>query len=69
VTAEFDLYGVFVQALLVWAALALLATGALRWALRRLGLYRLVWHPPLFDLALFVTLLGGITAAARWTLP
>ena len=63
--AEFDLYGVFVPALLVWAALALLAAAAVRRALRRLGLYRLVWHPPLFDLALFVTLLGAVTAAAE----
>ena len=41
-----------------------------RWAFRRLGLYRLVWHPTLFDLALFVILLGGVVAVmSRWTAP
>ncbi|KAG1246737.1 hypothetical protein G6F65_020531 [Rhizopus arrhizus] len=52
------------------AALALAATGLIAlaqwvswkpWAVRRVlarvGLYRLVWHPALFDLALFVVLL------------
>jgi hypothetical protein len=33
---------------------------AARWLLARIGLYRLVWHPPLFDLAVYVCLLGGI---------
>jgi hypothetical protein len=46
--------------------LALCAGGAivlfviLRWLLARLGLYRFVWHRPLFNLALYVLLLGGI---------
>ena len=31
-------------------------------AAARLGLYRLVWHRPLFDLALFVILLGIVAA-------
>jgi hypothetical protein len=33
----------------------------LAWA----GFYRLVWHRSLFDLALFVILLGGITALSQ----
>lgn len=59
---EFDLHGIFVPALLVWSVLALLANALLRRLLQHLGLYRLIWHRPLFDLALFVILLGLITA-------
>jgi len=55
---ELDVYGVFVPALLVWAAGATLLTLMLRTVLRRIGFYRLVWHGALFDAALFVILLG-----------
>lgn len=47
-----------------------LAGGALLllWGLRRLlaarGLYRWVWHPALFDTALYVLLLYGVSAAS-----
>jgi hypothetical protein len=62
VIGELDLHGVFVPALLAWAALALLANALLRRLLQRLGLYRLIWHRPLFDLALLVILLGLVAA-------
>ncbi|UIY44850.1 DUF1656 domain-containing protein [Methylobacterium radiotolerans] len=42
---------------------------ALSLPLRRLlaatGFYRLVWHRPLFDLALYVVLLGGVVTLAH----
>lgn len=60
--AEIDLYGIYLPALLAWAALALPAFALLRALLRGAGLYRLVWHPPLFDLALYVLTLGGVAA-------
>ena len=54
---EIDFFGVLVPTLLLW----LLATCAmLRPAFRRAGLYRFVWHRALFDLALFVCVLGGV---------
>jgi protein-S-isoprenylcysteine O-methyltransferase Ste14 len=46
--------------------LLLLAAGALpcSWATRRLlaiaGAYRWIWHPALFDLALYVLVLGAL---------
>ncbi|MDP9918993.1 hypothetical protein J2W24_004662 [Variovorax boronicumulans] len=46
--------------------LLLLAAGALpcAWAMRRLlaivGAYRWIWHPALFDLALYVVVLGAL---------
>ncbi|HWX48095.1 MAG TPA: DUF1656 domain-containing protein [Roseomonas sp.] len=67
--AELDLYGVFLPALLAWALLALPVTMLLRWPLRAIGLYRWIWHPALFDFALFVLVLGGITAASEFVLP
>ncbi|MDI3308827.1 MAG: FUSC family protein [Acetobacteraceae bacterium] len=65
-TGEIDIFGVFFPALLVWTVLALALSALLRRGIERLGLYRFVWHPPLFDLALFVILLGGVAAAMSW---
>jgi hypothetical protein len=57
---ELSLYGIYFPWLLVLAILTL----GLSWLVRRLlaltGVYRLVWHPALFDLALYVVLLYGM---------
>ena len=58
---EFDIYGVFVPALLVWALVALSLTGVVRMVLARLGFYRLVWHRPLVDLSLLIIVLTIVT--------
>ena len=58
---EFDVYGVFVPALLVWALVAISLTGVLRTVLARVGFYRLVWHRPLVDLSLLVIILTIVT--------
>lgn len=68
--AEVDLYGIFLPPLLVLGVLALLANTLLRRALARTGFYRHVWHPALFDAALFVILLGAFAALAHfWIQP
>ena len=54
---EFDIYGVFVPTLLVWALVAVSLTGVLRAVLARVGFYRLVWHRPLVDLSLLIIVL------------
>ena len=56
--------GVLFPALLAWAAIAVLATMLLRRALAATGFYRLVWHRPLFDLALGIIILGATVAIA-----
>jgi hypothetical protein len=67
---EFDVYGVFVPALLVWGLLALVIVGVLRGILARIGFYRLVWHRPLVDLSLFVIILAAVVAVLpRWISP
>ncbi|HEY1857754.1 DUF1656 domain-containing protein [Acidocella sp.] len=62
---EIDLFGVFLPPLLVWLGLGLLLSAAMRWSLSRIGLYRYVWHRPLFDLALLVILTGAVSYAAQ----
>jgi hypothetical protein len=59
-SAEVDIGGVFVPGLLVAAALAFLISVPVRRLLAWTGFYRLVWHRALFDLALFVVLLGTL---------
>jgi hypothetical protein len=57
---ELSVYGIYMPWLL---ALAILTLG-ISWFVRRLlaltGVYRLVWHPALFDAALYVVLLYGM---------
>ena len=62
--AEFHVFGLLVPSLLAWALPALLLEVPLRRLLARAGVYRLVWHPPLFDAALYLILLGGVVALA-----
>ncbi|RYE77876.1 MAG: DUF1656 domain-containing protein [Hyphomicrobiales bacterium] len=57
---DFNIFGVFVPRILILALIAYVLNLVLRRVLARLGVYRLVWHPGLFDLALFVLVLGGM---------
>jgi hypothetical protein len=63
---EIDLYGVLFPPLLVWLAIALPVSAALRFCLNRAGFYRFVWHSPLFDLAILVIVLACVSAAANF---
>jgi hypothetical protein len=64
-TGELDIYGVFVPSLAAWMILAFLISLIVRWVLALTGFYRLVWHRPLFDLALYVVLLGCVVAVGQ----
>lgn len=59
-TGHLDIYGVYVPLLLVVMLATYLLNSLLTRGLRRLGFYRWVWHPPLFNLALYLILLGGL---------
>ncbi|SAI74622.1 component of multidrug efflux system [Bordetella ansorpii] len=61
---EFSFHGIYFPWLLVLGVIAWAVNWALRRVLARAGFYRLVWHPALFDLALFVVLLYGTSLAA-----
>lgn len=59
-----SVYGLY----LPWLMLLVLAALGALWGVRRLlaavGVYRWVWHPALFDLALFVLLLYGCSVVS-----
>lgn len=60
---EFDIYGVYFPAFAIFAAIAFLLQVVIKRLLDACGFYRLVWHRALFDLAIYVILLGVVTAA------
>ncbi|MDM9622622.1 hypothetical protein A6U87_22890 [Rhizobium sp. AC44/96] len=57
---EIDLYGVFIPTLGAIAFVAFLLNAVLRRMLAFVGFYRLVWHRPLFDTAMYFCLLGAL---------
>ena len=61
---EASFYGLYVP----WLMLLCGVTLAVQWLVRRtlgaLGVYRWVWHPALFDTALFVLLLYAVSVVA-----
>jgi hypothetical protein len=57
---EIDLYGVFVPTLAAIAVAAFILNSILRRMLAFVGFYRLVWHRPLFDTAMYFCLLGAL---------
>jgi len=61
---EVNFQGVFVLRFLISLVLALAITFVLRRTLAWSGAYRLVWHRPLFDLALLVIVLGAVVWAS-----
>lgn len=65
-TGQFDIYGVFLPSFAAQVLWAYLVLRALVWALDQIGFYRVVWHRPLFNLALYVTALGGLSFSIRW---
>jgi hypothetical protein len=64
---EVSLYGIYLPPLLLLMLPALLVSRVLGSLLARVGFYRLVWHPALFDLSLFVIVLGSLSFfASNW---
>jgi protein AaeX len=62
---EISLFGAGVPSLLLYFLAAVLLFLAVDQLARPLGLYRLVWHPPLVRLALFVCLFSGLVLLTR----
>jgi hypothetical protein len=63
-----DVYGFYVPPFFLWIAAALVPFALVRWTMRRAGLYRFVWHRALFDIAMYVIVLGGtiLVGGAGW---
>jgi len=64
-----EFLGFYLPPLALCAGSAVILFVILRWLLARLGLYRFVWHRPLFNLALYVLLLGGVVFVGNRVLP
>jgi len=62
---DLDLFGVIVPSLLLWSVLAYVLARLVSKVLARAGLYRHVWHPALFDFALFICLVTSLAFASR----
>ncbi|MDR2981080.1 MAG: DUF1656 domain-containing protein [Puniceicoccales bacterium] len=60
---EIDMMGVYLSPMMGWIAVTILLWFGIRAVLRRVGLYRWVWHEPLFNAALFVIILSGLVIA------
>ncbi|MGI4813568.1 MAG: DUF1656 domain-containing protein [Janthinobacterium lividum] len=63
---EVDIYGVYLPTLLVLMLLSYGISVPMRKLLGRTGLYRFVWHRALFDLSLYVILLGLAVLISYW---
>lgn len=62
---ELDIYGVFVPALLVWMLIALGITAAIRGVLATTRFYLKVWHRSLFNVSMYVIVLGIVVSMAH----
>ena len=67
-SGEIDIYGVYVPNLLALMVATLLVSLAVRRVLAFLGVYALVWHRGLFDIALYIVLLQGMSLLSQWWL-
>lgn len=63
---EASFYGIYVPWLMVLCGFALAVSWAVRRVLAAIGFYRWVWHPALFDLALYALC---VWALSRLTAP
>jgi hypothetical protein len=66
---EIDIYGVFLPAVLVLMLVSYLFCLVLTRLFARVGLYRFVWHRSIFDLAIYVIVLGIVVIVSHRLLP
>lgn len=60
-----EFLGFYLPPQMLWALVALLPFALARWLIGRFGLYRFVWHRPLFNLALYVLMVGAVVLLGR----
>ncbi|MCC8937518.1 DUF1656 domain-containing protein [Bradyrhizobium sp. Arg68] len=64
-TYELDLFGVLVPTLLLWSVVAYVLARVASKLVTRAGLYRHVWHPALFDFAMYVCIVASLVFASK----
>ncbi len=62
---EIDIFGVFVPSILVLMFVAYLINLVIRTMLARTGFYRFVWHRFIFDLGIYVLVLGLVVVVSH----
>jgi hypothetical protein len=62
---EIDIFGVFVPAVLMLMLVAYFINLAIRQVFTRAGLYRFVWHRSIFDLGIYVLVLGVVVVLSH----
>jgi hypothetical protein len=66
---EIDVYGVFLPSVLVLMLVSYLLCQIITRVFARVGLYRFVWHRSIFDLAIYVLVLGVVVIVSHRLLP
>lgn len=66
---EIDIYGVFLPAVLILMLVSYLLCLVLTRVFARVGLYRFIWHRSIFDLAIYVIVLGIVVIVSHRLLP
>ena len=64
-TYELDLFGVLVPSLMLWSVIAFVFARIASKLIARAGLYRRIWHPALFDFALFICVVASLVFASK----
>jgi len=62
---QLDLFGVIVPSLLLWGVVAYVLARVASKLIARGGLYRHVWHPALFDFALYICLIASLVFTSK----
>lgn len=68
-TGAVDVFGLYLPWLMPLAFAALLLLWGVRRVLALCGAYRWIWHPALFDMALYVLLLWGLSGMSLRVAP
>ena len=66
---ETDIYGVYLPAVLVLMLVSYLFCLIVTRVFARVGLYRFIWHRSIFDLAIYVIVLGIVVIVSHRLLP
>jgi len=64
-TYELDLFGVLVPSLMLWSVAAYVLARIAGKLIARAGLYSRIWHPALFDFALFICVVAGLVFVSK----
>lgn len=59
IVKEINLGGIFVSPMMGYLFFTACIWLVLKFVLKKIGFYALVWHPPLFNLSLFVIILSA----------